>query len=204
MSNNRKWSIICFVQHITFTFIGGRNFSYFPIVQDKALASTKCIDDALLWSDSIADSFHQAVQWLDVCGRNGITLNPGKFVFSSPVVDFAGFTITMDSVLPSPKYSDAILNFPVPSNIHDIRSWFGLVNQVSYAFSMAERMLPFRALLKAGQQFRWDTELQEIFDESKEQIVQEIEIGVRIFDKSKSRERMPVLTHTPHPTRHRK
>ena len=92
---------------------------------------TKYIDDALLWSDSIADSFHQAVQWLDVCGRNGITLNPEKFVFSSPVVDFAGFTITMDSVLPSPKYSDAILNFPVPRNIHDIRSWFGLVNQVS-------------------------------------------------------------------------
>ena len=146
---------------------------------------TKCIDDAFLWSDSIADSFHQAVQWLDVCGRNGITLNPEKFVFSSPVVDFAGFTITMDSVLPSPKYSDAILNFPVPHNIHDIRSWFGLVNQVSYAFSMAERMLPFRALLKAGQQFRWDTELQELFDKSKEHIVQEIETGVRIFDKSK-------------------
>ena len=111
-------------------------------------------------------------------------MNPGKFVFSSPVDDFAGFTITMDSVLPSSKYSDAILNIPVPRNIHDIRAWFGLVNQVSYAFSMAERMLPFRALLKAGQQFRWDTELQEIFDESKEQIVQEIETGVRIFDKS--------------------
>ena len=91
----------------------------------------------------------------------------------------------MNSVLPSPKYSDAILNFPVPRNIHDIRSWFGLVNQVSYAFSMAERMLPFRTLLKTGQQFRWDTELQDIFDESKEHIVQEIETGVRIFDKSK-------------------
>ena len=144
---------------------------------------TKCIDDTLLWSDSIANSFHQAVQWLDVCGRNGITLNPEKFVFSSPVVDFARFTITM--VLPSPKYSDAIQNFPIPHNIHNIQSWFGLVDQVSYAFSMAERMLLFRALLKAGQQFHWGTELQEIFDKLKEHIVQEIETGVRIFDKSK-------------------
>ena len=146
---------------------------------------TKCIDDALLWADSITDSFHQAVQWLDVCGRNGITLNPEKFIFSNSTVDFAGFTITMDSVLPSPKYSDAILNFPIPRNIHDIRSWFGLVNQVSYAFSMAKRMLPFRSLLKKDQKFQWDTELQEIFDESKAHIVQEIETGVRIFDKSK-------------------
>ena len=135
--------------------------------------------------DEIVSGIDDHTKRIDVCGWNGITLNPEKFVFSSTVVDFAGFTITMDSVLPSPKYSDAIHNFPVLRNIHDIRSWFGLVNQVSYVLSMAKRMLPFRALLKAGQQFRWDTKLQEIFDESKEHIVQEIETGVRIFDKSK-------------------
>jgi hypothetical protein len=37
---------------------------------------TKCIDDALLWADDLEDSFFQAVHWLDICGRNGITLNP--------------------------------------------------------------------------------------------------------------------------------
>ncbi len=36
---------------------------------------TKCIDDR---SSIIADSFLQAQEWLDLCGRHGITLNPGS------------------------------------------------------------------------------------------------------------------------------
>ncbi len=42
---------------------------------------TKVIDDTLLWADDLAGSFHQAVNWLDICGRHGIILNPDKFVF---------------------------------------------------------------------------------------------------------------------------
>ena len=60
----------------------------------------------------------------------------------------AGFEITPTSVRPSRKFLESILDFPTPANITDIRSWFGLVNQVAYAFAAAERMLPFRALLK--------------------------------------------------------
>ena len=146
---------------------------------------TKCVDDTLLWSDTIEESYLQAVQWLDICGRNGIVLNPEKFVFGAPTVDFAGFTITMTDVRPCSRYLEAIRDFPEPRNITDVRSWFGLVNQVAYAFSMAERMLPFRKLLKNGERFTWSPELDDIFRESKDVIVKEIERGVRIFDKTK-------------------
>ncbi len=40
---------------------------------------TKCVD---VWSDSIEDSFSQACHWLNICGHNGITLNPEKFQFA--------------------------------------------------------------------------------------------------------------------------
>ena len=146
---------------------------------------TKCVDDALLWSDSIEESFWQAVEYLDVCGKNGITFNVSKFVFAADSVEFARFDITLDSVRPCRKYLQAILDFQTPRNITDIRSWFGHVNQVSYAFSMANRMLPFRRLLKPGTPFTWNTELQSIFEESKRVIVSEIEEGVKIYDKTK-------------------
>ena len=55
---------------------------------------TKCVDDTLLWADTIEESYFQAIQWLDVCGQNSIILNPEKFV-AAPTVDFAGFTITV-------------------------------------------------------------------------------------------------------------
>ena len=114
---------------------------------------TKCIDDTLLWSDTIQDSFFQAAQWLDTCGRHGITLNPEKFVFAQDVAEFAGFEITNDTVRPYRRYLRAIMEFPTPKNITNVRSWFGLLNQVAYAFSIAERMLPFRDLLKPATPF---------------------------------------------------
>ena len=146
---------------------------------------TMCIDDSLLWSNSMMESFWQAVNWLDICGHNGITFNLTKFVFTSDTVELAGFQITSDSVTPCPKYLQAILDFPRPKNITDIRSWFGLLNQVSYAFSMAQRMLPFRELLKPGTKFTSNENLYYLFEELKHVIVSETEEGIRIFDPLK-------------------
>ena len=146
---------------------------------------TKCIDDALLWSSSIEDAFHQATEWLDICARNGITLNPDKFRFAQDEVEFAGFTITQTEVRPCKKYLQAIADFPTPSGITDIRAWFGLVNQVAYAFSMASVMSPFRSLLKPSSPFTWSPELQLAFDASKKEICSRIQEGVRIFDKNR-------------------
>ena len=51
---------------------------------------TKCIDDTLMWSDDLKESFFQAVKWLDICGNNSIILNPEKFQFGKSTVEFAG------------------------------------------------------------------------------------------------------------------
>ena len=91
----------------------------------------------------------------------------------------------MTDMRPCSCYLDAIRDFPEPRNITDVRSWFGLVNQVAYAFSMAERMHPFRKLLETGERFTWSPELDDIFRKSKEVIVQEIERCVRILNKTK-------------------
>ena len=146
---------------------------------------TKCIDDTLLWSSSISDSFSQAQDWLDLCGRHGITLNPTKFKFAMDSVEFAGFEITSDSVRPCKKYTKAISDFPTPTSLQDVRSWFGLINQVAYAFSMTDTMLPFRDLLRPSTPFEWTDSLQRAFDSSKLVIIAEIEHGVTIYDKSK-------------------
>ena len=116
---------------------------------------TKCLDNTLLCADNLTKSFFQAVNWLNLCGHYGITLNPDKFVFGADTVEFTGFEITSDSIRPSKKYLDAIRNFPTPTNTTDIHSWLDLVNQVSYAFATADRMLPFWELNLPG----FDTKL---------------------------------------------
>ena len=110
---------------------------------------TKCIDDTCLWADTFEESFFQTCRWLDICGRHGNVQNPEKFVFKvfqvgSDAVEFAGFVITPTDIQPSDKHIRTIRDFPTPQNITDIRSWFGLINQVSYCDSLHNDMAPFR------------------------------------------------------------
>ena len=116
---------------------------------------------------------------------SGITLNPSKFRFAKDEVEFAGFEITRTEVKPHRKYLNAIKDFPTPQGITDIRAWFGLVNQVAYAFAMAPVMFPFRELLKPTSPFRWTSELQTAFDASKTEICNRIREGVQIFEKDR-------------------
>ncbi|GAB1597479.1 hypothetical protein Ahia01_000965400, partial [Argonauta hians] len=145
---------------------------------------TKCIDDALLWADTLEENFNQVVNWLDICGRNGIILNPKKFTFGRDEVEFAGFKVGKEKVRPADHFAEAITNFPTPTSITDIRSWFGLLNQIAYTCSVAEFMQPFRDLLTPKSTFQWTDELDTLFRKSKDHIVQEMERGVEIFDKT--------------------
>ena len=135
----------------------------------------------------MADNFFHTVQWLDICGRNGITLNPepSKFRFCQNYVEFAGFEVTLDSVHPCKRFLEAITDFPSPKNITDVRSWFGLVHQASYTFSMADKMSPFSKLQTPGAKFARTKDLDDLFQETKVTIRREIENGIKIFDPSK-------------------
>ena len=146
---------------------------------------TKCVDDTLLWSDTLEEAFHQATEWLDLCGRKGITLNPTKFKFAQSTVEFAGFVISPTEVRPADHFTKSIREFSTPNNITDVRAWFGLVNQVSYSFTMTEAMLPFRDLLKPSTPFQWTDTLSASLEASKEHICQAINKGVQIFDKGR-------------------
>ena len=78
--------------------------------------------------------------------------------------------------------SEAIIHFPTPTSITSVRSWFGLVNQVSYAFSQGEVMASFRELLtRKNRKFYWDKTLERQFQESKRVTVRKIEKSMQTF-----------------------
>ena len=143
----------------------------------------RCVDDALLWDDGIEEAFWHTFDYLKLGGDNGIVYNEKKFVFAEPEVEWAGFELTMDGYRPPKKIIDAIRNFPTPKNITDMRSWFGLVNQVAYAFSRTKEMAPFRdSLSRRNKEWYWDENLDALFSKSKEAIVQAVTDGVRAFE----------------------
>ena len=145
----------------------------------------RCIDDGCLWDDDIEKAFWHTFRHIKHCADNGIVFNPEKFKFARETVEFAGFDVTMDGYKPAESTLSAIKNFPTPTSVTDVRSWFGLVNQVAYTFSQSRIMEPFRDLLKKGQRFYWDDRLETLFQQSKSEILRQSEDGVRSYDLRK-------------------
>ena len=142
----------------------------------------KIIDDVIQWSGDMETAFHRVCATLAHCSKAGMVFSPTKFVFAAREVEYAGFWVGWDSIQPTPKYIKNILDFPTPKNISDVRSFFGLVNQVAYAFSKGVVMAPFRELLKPSNKFSWTEELDQSFIAAKQEIVRLVQDGVKMFD----------------------
>ena len=143
------------------------------------------VDDTVIWSDNIEDNFNDVCNMLTVCGEAGQIFNSDKFQFGQDNVDYAGLEITSDGVRPSRKLLEAIRTLPAPTNITEARSFFGMINQVSYYFAMSPIMEPFRHLLKPNTPFMWDAVLQDKFVKAKEKIVEEVTDGIKHFETSR-------------------
>ena len=139
------------------------------------------MDDTLLYTNSIEKSFHSTWDFLTLLADKGIVANAEKFQFCQDIVDFAGLTVTSYGVALSSNMLAAIQNFPTPNDITGARSWFGLVNQVSCA-SISPIMQPFRDLIKPNVKFYWDSTLDELFQKSKQGIIQSVKEGVQSFE----------------------
>jgi len=109
-------------------------------------------------------------------------LKPDKFQFAERSVDFAGFRVSDSTIEPLPKYIDAIRDFPSPTSTTDIRSWFGLVNQVANYATLHDIMELFKPFLSPRCKFSWSPQLKEAFQLSRDAIICAIRQGVEIFD----------------------
>ena len=157
----------------------------FDAILSEFQRKERCVDDTVHYDDDLAQHWWRTIEFLSIVGAAGIVLNPEKFQFCKRQVDFAGFRITDDHIEPLPKYLDAIRSFPTPQGITDIRSWFGLITQVSSYAQLRDLMAPFRKFLSPKVKFFWDQDLDDAFTRSKELIVKLIQKGVQIFDTKK-------------------
>jgi len=151
----------------------------------------KIVDDVLLYDVSIEDSFFHSFEFLSKCEENGATMNPTKFKFAQKRVDFVGYDIDWESFKPSDNTLSAIKDFPMPDEprLVDIRSWYGLVNQIAPFITVSPVMAPFRDLLKttktSGSKVYWDEELKKIFEDTKEKLCNAMTEGLSFYDVSK-------------------
>ena len=92
----------------------------------------ECVDDSKLWAEDIETNFYQVCSFLDRCSNQGVVFNPKKFQFSERKVKYLGFQITDTGINPTEDFISNIRTFPRPTNITDVRSFFGAVGQLGH------------------------------------------------------------------------
>ena len=76
-----------------------------------------------------------------------MNFNRKKFIFAQDEVEYVGFQVIKDSIVPANIMTESIRNLPAPRKVTDARDFFGLVEQVSFTFSKCADMMTFWHLL---------------------------------------------------------
>ena len=129
-------------------------------------------------------------QLLTRCREQGITLNASKFQFAEEEVKFVGYIVTRYGTAADPSKIRAIQEFPIPTNITELRSFMGLVNQLGdFTDQISFAALPLRDLLKHRSPFVWMPCHDDAFTAVKEALVSPPSLAQ--YDPS-----LPTVLHT--------
>ncbi|XP_066951847.1 uncharacterized protein [Macrobrachium rosenbergii] len=119
------------------------------VIYPYKVSPTVCkVVDGILQSNKDLPSHLQHIhQMLTRCHQYGITRNKEKFATAAPKVNFCGYVLSSHSITADPKVS-AICDFPTPSNVTDLRSFVGLVNQLAdFTLDITATAQPLRPLM---------------------------------------------------------
>ena len=86
------------------------------------------LDDILIFSRSIGEHWDHLKIALDRLRRAKLYGRLHKCEFIKDKVDYLGFEVSKDGIHASPEKVKAILDWPRPQSVHDIRSFLGLAS----------------------------------------------------------------------------
>ena len=85
---------------------------------------------------------------------------------------FAGFQLSRDGYRVDPSLTDAIAEFPIPATRTELRSFFGLVNQLAACTDkIANLLAPLRPLLSTKNEYVWLSDRDQALSQAKQQLV---------------------------------
>ena len=136
---------------------------------EKIKQLCRIVDDCVVYTKDKEDHIALVRQFLQRCEDKGISLNRDKFQFCQTEITFAGLILSQGGYQISKHITKAIKDFPTPSGRTDLRSFFGLVNQLSGSTNaIAQALAPLRPLLQVKNDYLWNALHEDAFNKAKE------------------------------------
>ena len=144
----------------------------FNLRMDEILAGLegiygRIVDDVLTWGKTKEEAKSNLGKILDRCVEWGAAVCPKKLQFCREEVDFAGLRITSTGYTVSSTLFNGVQDFPVPKNRTDVRSYFGLANQLDSTMEALGHLAVLKPLVSEKNAWVWGADQQAAFDKSK-------------------------------------
>lgn len=124
--------------------------------------SRRIIEDIIVYSATYEKHIATVRALFSRAAAHKVAINTSKLVFVQSAVKFGGYIVDGNGFCPDPEL---IREFPRPLSITDIRSFFGLCQQVGhFSAQLSAALDPLSPLLKTGFAWDWTTQHDAAFD----------------------------------------
>jgi hypothetical protein len=142
------------------------------------------IDDILIYSKTPEEHLEHLAMVFQALEANNLYFNAAKCKFNLPEVKFLGHIVGRNSVRPDPSKVSAVKDWPLPKNLHELRSFLGLANYLRrFMHRFAEISLPLTALLRKNVPFNMTPQCVAAFEELKIALITAPVLAMPDFEK---------------------
>lgn len=139
------------------------------------------VDDIMVGTDTVETHNTVLGELFEVLRRNKLQINLQKCHFLKTKIDFLGYNVSELGIKPSGRHIEAVSNFPIPKNVHELYRFIGLTSFFR-RFIKNHSILakPLYDLLRKGTPFVFGESQMSAFEMLKVQLV--TEPVLRIYD----------------------
>ena len=131
---------------------------------------TEIADDMIIYGKTNLDIDQHLINFLEVCRKNTLTLNPDKMQFRLLQVFFFGHQWSAKGLSPDQRKIAAVKRMELPQDVEMI-SFLGLVNYLNrFSLCLAELSEPLRQICRQNMEFELPESVHVAFSRTKEEI----------------------------------
>jgi RNase H-like domain found in reverse transcriptase/Integrase zinc binding domain/Reverse transcriptase (RNA-dependent DNA polymerase) len=134
------------------------------------------LDDLLIFSNgTFEDHMEKVSTALERLHAKNLAVNALKSYWAVEEVDYLGFRLTRQGVMPQERKVKAIMEMTPPTNKRSLRRFIGMVNYYRFMWRHRSQILaPLSSLSGANSPFKWTEVHQKAFEEMKRIVSQEV------------------------------